>query len=108
VTTWDVDLLTCRSEVCESLAYAEIRRRHQNGHSPQPEKLLSRALLRSLETLEDELRLDSQAELLEPEDIHRIDEYEREQTARVLSELHELERRYPPRAERERAPAVLA
>jgi hypothetical protein len=27
VTVWDVDLLTCRSEVCEALAFAEMRRR---------------------------------------------------------------------------------
>lgn len=107
VTTWDADLLTCRSDVCEALAYAEIRRRHRNGSSPQPEKLLARALLGSLDRLEHELVLDRDAELLDADEVTRIDEYEREQTAHVLSELRELERRYPPHA-REQAPAVLA
>lgn len=108
VTTWDTDLLTCRSDVCESLAYAEVRRRHRNGGSPQPEKLLARALLGSLDRLEHELVLDRDADLLEDEEIRRIDEYEREQTAHVLSELHELERRYPPDAGSSARPVVLS
>jgi hypothetical protein len=92
---WDTDLSSCGHEVCESLAFAEVRRRHGNG-SDLPEKKLAKALLGALDTFEDELRLDHDAELVDDVEAHEIDEYEREQTAHVLSELHELERRYPP------------
>ncbi len=29
--TWDADLVTCRHETCEALAYAELRRRANRG-----------------------------------------------------------------------------
>lgn len=92
---WDSDLFSCGHEVCESLAFAEVRRRHGKV-SDLPEKKLARALLSALETFENELRLDHDAELIDDDEAHAIDEYEREQTAHVLAELHALERRYPP------------
>jgi len=96
VHVWDVDLYSCSNEVCESLAFAEVRRR--NRYSTElPEKRLARALLRSLTTFERELRLDVEAELMTRDEARRIDETEREATARVLTELHELERRHPAR-----------
>jgi hypothetical protein len=67
-----------------------------NGALP-PEKQLAKALLTALTSFEQELRLDLDAELIDEDEAHRIDKSEREQTARVLGELHELERRYPPR-----------
>jgi len=94
-TVWDVDLFSCGREVCEALAFAEVKRRHKNGGGPAPEKQLAKALLSALDTLEYELRLDKGAELVEPSEARRIDEREREQTAHLLSEIHELERRYP-------------
>jgi hypothetical protein len=89
---WDKDLFTCGREVCESLAFAEVRRRHGNG-SELPEKKLASALLHALDTFEDELALDRDAELIDEQTAHRIDVRERQETARVLDEL---ERRYPP------------
>jgi translation initiation factor IF-1 len=29
---WDDDLSTCRHEMCEALAYGELKRRARNGH----------------------------------------------------------------------------
>lgn len=91
---WDVDLFSCNREVCESLAFAEVRKRNRNGR-PVPEKQFAKALLSSLDTLEYGLRLDTGAELLEEAEARAIDEFEREQTAHVLGELHKLERRWP-------------
>jgi hypothetical protein len=91
---WDVDLFSCGREVCESLAFAEVRRRNKNGR-PMPEKQLAKALLASLDTIEYALRLDRDAEVLEESEVRRIDECEREETAHVLAELHKLERRWP-------------
>jgi hypothetical protein len=31
VRLWDTDLLSCRNETCQSLAFAEARRRHGNA-----------------------------------------------------------------------------
>jgi hypothetical protein len=92
---WDVDLFSCNREVCESLAFAEVRRRNRNGR-PLPEKQLAKALLTSLETLEYALHLDADAEVLEEPEVREMDELEREETAHVLAELHKLERRWPP------------
>lgn len=72
-----------------------------------PEKQLARALLNALTTFECELRLDLDAELIDEDEARHIDEAEREQTAHVLAELHELERRYPPGG-RHRVAATLA
>jgi hypothetical protein len=91
---WDVDLFSCGREVCESLAFAEVRRRNRNSR-PMPEKQLAKALLTSLDTLEYALHLDGDAELLEESEVRQIDESEREETAHVLAELHKLERRWP-------------
>ena len=93
---WDTDLFSCSHEVCESLAFAEVRRRNKDG-GPAPEKQFAKALLTSLATLEYELRLDDDAELLEESEVKQIDEFEREETAHVLGELHKLERRWPRR-----------
>ena len=62
-----------------------------------PEKELAKALLRALETFEDELRRDRDAHVLDDNEARKIDEYERAETARLLTRLYELERRYPPR-----------
>jgi hypothetical protein len=95
---WDVDLFSCGHEVCESLAFAEVRKRHRNGHDPAPEKRLATALLTSLATFEHELELDVDAELLDEAEARSLDEHEREATARVLADLHRLAKRYPPPA----------
>ena len=91
---WDVDLFSCGRETCESLAFAEVRRRNRNGR-PIPEKQLAKALLTSLDTIEYALRLDCDAEVLEKSEARQMDEIEREETAHVLAELHKLERRWP-------------
>ena len=91
---WDVDLFSCSREVCESLAFAEVRRRNRNGR-PMPEKQLAKALLTSLDTFEYALHLDAEAEVLEESEVRQMDELEREETAHVLAELHKLERRWP-------------
>jgi hypothetical protein len=91
---WDVDLFSCGREVCESLAFAEVRRRNRNGR-PMPEKQLAKALLTSLDTIEYALHLDRDAEVLEESKMRQMDELEREGTAHVLAELHKLERRWP-------------
>jgi hypothetical protein len=91
---WDVDLFSCGRDICESLAFAEVRRRNGNG-PPMPEKQLAKALLTSLDTLEYALRLDRDAEVLEESEVRQIDEAERRETAHVLAELRKLERRWP-------------
>jgi hypothetical protein len=101
---WDADLFTCGHEVCRSLAFAEVRRRHRNGRREVPEKRLARALLSAFDHLDDALRLDERAEVLSAEEAERLRGRERQETARVLSELRELERRYPVRPSA-RAPA---
>jgi hypothetical protein len=93
---WDVDLFSCGHEVCESLAFAEVKKRHRNGHDPAPEKQLATALLTSLATFEHELEVDLDAELLDEAEARRFDEDEREATARVLADLRRLSERYPP------------
>jgi hypothetical protein len=57
-----------------------------------PEKRLERALVDALVTFEYELRLDRDAELLEPAEALRIDEHERLETGRVIGELRALAR----------------
>ena len=57
-----------------------------------PEKRLERALLDALHTFEYQLRVDYDAELLNRSEARRIDEHEREETARVIAELHALAR----------------
>jgi hypothetical protein len=88
---WDVDLVTCSHEQCETLAFAEMARRARRGNGA-PEKRLERALVHALTTFERELRMDRDAELLEPAEARRIGRHEREETARVIGELHELVR----------------
>jgi hypothetical protein len=103
---WDTDLFTCGREVCKSLAFAEVRRRHRDGLRPLPEKQLAKALLVALDTFEHALELDERAEVVKETEADRIRGRERQQTAHLLSELHELERRYPaPPEPAERAPA---
>ena len=93
---WDTDLFTCGREVCKSLAFAEVRRRHHDGRRALPEKQLAKALLAALDTFEHALALDEHAEVVKENEADRIRGRERQQTAHLLSELHELERRYPP------------
>jgi hypothetical protein len=99
--TWDVDLFTCGSELCQSLAFAEVRRRHRHGEwAAPPEKRLARALLSAYDTEDYALRRDTGAELLDESEARRLRERERTETALLLSELRELARRYPaPKAE---------
>ena len=90
-TVWDEDIFSCGREVCRSLAFSEVRRRNRNG-GEAPEKRLTHALLSALDTFEYELGRDEDAELVEPDEAHRIDAREREQTARLIGRIHELER----------------
>lgn len=92
---WDVDLSTCGREVCKSLAFAEVRRRHRDGTLDLPEKRLARALLAGYDTFDYALRLDQRSDVLPDKEAEQIRARERQETAWLLSELHELERRYP-------------
>jgi hypothetical protein len=101
---WDVDLFSCDHEVCKSLGFAEVRRRHRDARRPPPpESRLAQALLTSLDTLDYAIRRDESAELLEPTEARRLRDDERRRTALLLSEIRELARRYPP-LERTREP----
>jgi hypothetical protein len=93
---WDDDLFTCGREVCESLAFAEVRRRHHDGRYRAPEERLARALLASFDTFDHALQLDVEGDVLPTKEAAAIRERERAETARLLSELHGLSRRYPP------------
>jgi hypothetical protein len=108
IVVWDVDLFSCGHEACESLAFAEVERRHRNGGGTLPEKRLATALLTALATFERELRLDLEAELIDEAEAKCLDAAERMGTAHVLAELHELERRYPPPPGPHRVAAALA
>ncbi len=102
---WDTDLFTCGREVCKSLAFAEVRHRHHDGLHALPEKQLAKALLTALDTFEHALALDEHGDVVKAADAERIRNRERQQTSHLLSELHELERRYPaPAAPADRAP----
>jgi hypothetical protein len=92
---WDDDLFTCGREVCEALAFAEVRRRHHEGNR-EPEKKLARALLAAFDTFDHAVRLDEEGEVLSTKEAAAIRERERAGTAHLLSELRELARRYPP------------
>jgi hypothetical protein len=100
---WDTDLFSCNHEVCLALAFAEVKRRNRNG-GKAPERQLRRALLNSLDTFEYELRQDRDADLIDGAEARRMDE--RERTARVLAELHRLERRAAGGPARASAPPV--
>jgi hypothetical protein len=96
---WDVDLFSCGREVCKSLAFAEVRRRHRDRRrDADPETRLAQALLTSLDTLDYALRRDENAGLLEAAEAARLRDGERRRTALLLSELRELAKRYPPPA----------
>ena len=95
VVVWDSDLFTCSSELCKTLAFAEVRRRHRSAGHIAPEKQLARALLTSLDTLEYALRRDEKAGLLDANALAKIRSRERQETASLLSNLRDLERRYP-------------
>jgi hypothetical protein len=92
---WDSDLFTCGREVCKSLAFAEVRRRHRGGAAPLPEKRLAAALLGALDTFDRALREDEGADAISGPEADRLRNRERQETAWLLSELRELERRYP-------------
>jgi hypothetical protein len=105
---WDVDLFTCGREVCKSLAFAEVRRRHREGRAPLPEKRLAAALLAALDTFDYALREDEHGDVLTRPEAERIRNRERQETAWLLSELRELERRYPnPPKQAEQKPTEL-
>jgi hypothetical protein len=106
VVVWDPDLFTCSREVCKSLAFAEVRRRHRDGAAPLPEKRLAAALLGALDTFDRALHEDERADAISSQEADRLRSRERQETAWLLSELRELERRYPnapKRADREPA-----
>jgi len=92
---WDADLFTCGREMCETLAFAEVRRRH-HGPEHAPEERLSRALLASFDTFAHALDLDVKGEVVSAKESAAMREHERAETARVLNELRALARRYPP------------
>jgi hypothetical protein len=97
---WDDDLFTCGREVCKSLAFAEVRRRHHDGAARRaPEEKLARALLDAFDTFAYAVRLDEQSEALTSKDADVMRNREREKTAHLLAELNKLARRYPPPAE---------
>ncbi len=100
---WDTDLFTCGREVCKSLAFAEIRRRHHDTRQV-PEKRLARALLAAFDTFDYALRLDEESEVVSTREGDALRSRERERTAHLLSELRELARRYPPSAEADALP----
>jgi hypothetical protein len=93
---WDADLFTCGREVCKSLAFAEVRRRHHDGSQRAPEQKLARALLSAFDTFAYAVRLDEKGEVVTAKEADTIRSREREKTAQLLAELHSLERRYPP------------
>jgi hypothetical protein len=93
---WDADLFTCGREVCKSLAFAEVRRRHHDGYRQIPEEKLARALLTAFDTFSYAVGLDEHAEVVSAKDGAAIRGREREKTAHLLSELNQLARRYPP------------
>jgi hypothetical protein len=92
---WDTDLFTCGREVCKSLAFADVRRRHRNGAAPLPERRLAAALLAALDTFDYALHEDERADAISSQEADRLRSHERQETAWLLSELRELERRYP-------------
>jgi len=94
---WDTDLFTCGREVCKSLAFAEVRRRHHETRQA-PEQRLARALLAAFDTFDYALRLDEESEIVGVHEGDALRGRERERTAQLLSELRELARRYPPPA----------
>jgi hypothetical protein len=93
---WDDDLFTCGREVCKSLAFAEVRRRHHDAAPKAPEQKLARALLDAFDTFAYAVRLDEQSEVVSAKDADAMRSREREKTAHVLAELNDLARRYPP------------
>ncbi len=95
VVVWDVDLFTCGREVCKALAFAEVRRRHRDGVLDLPEKRLARAVLAGFDTFDYALHLDERADVVPDKQAEKIRARERQETARLLSTLYELERRYP-------------
>src|SRR5579864_1175027 len=95
VVVWDVDLFTCKHEVCKSLAFAEVRRRHRDGVLDLPEKRLARAVLAGFDTFDYALRLDRHADVVTDAEGDKIRERERQDTVRLLSEIRALGRRYP-------------
>ena len=62
--------------------------------------------MNSLDTFEYELRHDRDADLIDGAEARRMDEFEGERTARVLAELHRLERRAAGPPARAKAPPV--
>jgi hypothetical protein len=93
---WDDDLFTCGREVCKSLAFAEVRRRHHDGsRQAAPEQKLARALLSAFDTFAYAVGLDEKGEVLSAKEADTIRSRERERTARLLAEIHSLGRRYP-------------
>jgi hypothetical protein len=92
---WDTDLFTCGREICQTLAFTEVRRRHRIGHRPVPEKDLARALLEAFDTFDRALGLDECAEVVSAKEAAAIRERERSGTAHVLAEVKALARRYP-------------
>lgn len=107
VVVWDTDLCTCTEEMCKTLAFAEVRRRHRDGQGPLPEERLANALLDALGTLEYTIGRDEELDVVGANDAQRMRDRERQETAWLLSDLRRLERRYPApakRSEPERAP----
>lgn len=92
---WDNDLFTCGREVCKSLAFAEVRRRHHDARQA-PEEKLARALLTAFDTFAYAVTLDEQGEVVTAKEADRLRSREREKTAQLLAEIHQLARRYPP------------
>jgi hypothetical protein len=95
VIAWDTDLFTCGHEVCKSLAFAEVRRRHRDGAAPLPEKRLAAALLAALDTFDRALQEDERADAISGPEAERLRSRERQETIWLLSDLRALERRYP-------------
>ncbi|HZC30315.1 MAG TPA: hypothetical protein VE261_02280, partial [Gaiellaceae bacterium] len=90
--------------VCKSLAFGELRRRHKEIDPLLPEKRLERALLNAFDTVDYTIGLDEKAGALAEGDATTMRNRERQETAWLLAELRELERRYPnpPRMPKQR------
>src|ERR1700751_996036 len=93
---WDADLFSCDREMCKTLAFAELHRRSRRGLAPEVK--LARALLRAFDTFEATVHRDVEGELFDDHFAAQLVDRERRETARVISQVRGMARRYPPAA----------
>jgi hypothetical protein len=90
---WDAELFTCDREICKTLAFAELHRRSRSGLAPEVK--LARALLRAFDTFEATVHRDVAGELFDDHFAARLVDRERRETARLISQVRAMARRYP-------------